>query len=97
MSNAVQLMPGQSPPIAIITPTDQRGVLWIVTPFCLVAVIVSVLIRAYVRVEFSQSYGKDDISIFGAFVCFHQELHLDQKQSLIWIAYVHSSIQPCHV
>lgn len=68
MSDSVQLMPGQSAPFAIVTPTDQRGVLWIVTAFCLATAITSLLIRAYVRVEFSQSYGKDDISISGAFV-----------------------------
>lgn len=68
MSDPFQLMPGQSPPIAIVTSTDQRGVLWIVTWFCLVTAIVSLLIRVYVRIAFSQSYGKDDISILGAFV-----------------------------
>ena len=68
MSDPLELMPGQAPPIAIVTPTDQRGVLWIVTWFCLATAIVSLLIRIYVRIAFSQSYGKDDISIFGAFV-----------------------------
>ncbi|KAK5049004.1 hypothetical protein LTR84_005426 [Exophiala bonariae] len=66
----LELMPGQSPPIAIVTPTDQRGVLWIVTWFCLATAVVSLLIRVYVRIAFSQSYGKDDISIFGAFISF---------------------------
>ncbi|KAI1618475.1 hypothetical protein EDD37DRAFT_622808 [Exophiala viscosa] len=69
MSDSVlQLLPGQTPPLAIITPTDQRGVLYIITALCLATSIVSLLIRAYVRVEFSQSYGKDDISVAAAFI-----------------------------
>lgn len=68
MASTLQLMPGQSPPVAIITPTDQRGVLWIVAALCLVTAVLSLLIRGYVRAEFSQSYGHDDVSILGAFV-----------------------------
>ncbi|KAK4940170.1 hypothetical protein LTR10_019705 [Elasticomyces elasticus] len=69
MSDSVlQLLPGQTPPLAVITPTDQRGVLYIITALCLATSIVSLLIRGYVRVEFSQSYGKDDISIGAAFI-----------------------------
>ncbi len=68
MSDELELFPGQSPPVAIITPTDQRGVLWIVTALCIATATLSLLIRAYVRIEFSQSYGKDDVSIGVAFV-----------------------------
>jgi len=68
MSTIPSLLPGQSPPLAIITPTDQRGVLLIVVALCLATGLVSLIIRAYVRMEFSRSYGWDDILIAAAFV-----------------------------
>ncbi|KIW20095.1 hypothetical protein PV08_00670 [Exophiala spinifera] len=66
----LQLTPGQSPPLAIITDTDQRGVLWIITGIGLATVATSLVIRAYVRIEFSRSYGLDDISIAVASLFF---------------------------
>ena len=63
MSASPPLLPGQTPPLAIVTPTDQRGVLFIVTALCLGSSLVSLIIRAYVRIEISRSYGHDDFSV----------------------------------
>jgi hypothetical protein len=47
------LLPGQSPPLFIITPTDQAGTVVVFTGVFLVTAVVSVLIRAYILVQFS--------------------------------------------
>ena len=43
------LLPGQSPPLFSVTPTDKSGVILIVTALGLALAIVSTSIRAYVR------------------------------------------------
>jgi hypothetical protein len=47
------LLPGQSPPLFTITSTDQAGTIVVFTGVCLVTAVVSVLIRAYILVQFS--------------------------------------------
>ena len=47
------LLPGQSPPLFVITSLDQAGTVVVVTGVCLVIAVVSVLIRAYILVQFS--------------------------------------------
>jgi hypothetical protein len=47
------LLPGQSPPLFTITSSDQAGTIVVVTGVCLVTAVVSVLIRAYILVQFS--------------------------------------------
>jgi hypothetical protein len=62
------LLPGQSAPLATITPTDYRGLVAIATALSLVFAFVSIIIRAYVRYQFSNSFGTDDIVIGIAFL-----------------------------
>lgn len=57
------LLPGQSAPLATITPTDHRGLVAIATALSLVFAFVSIVIRAYVRYQFSNSFGADDVVI----------------------------------
>ena len=61
-------LPGSSPPHAVITPLDQAGVLYIVTALALIFALLSIIIRVYVRYEFSHSFGADDVSCGVAFV-----------------------------
>jgi hypothetical protein len=64
-----ELLPGQRPPLFVITPTDQAGTIVIVAGVCLVIAVVSVLIRAYILVQFSGTrVNWDDIAIIGALV-----------------------------
>jgi uncharacterized membrane protein len=63
------LLPGQRPPLFVITLTDQVGTIVIVAGVCLVIAVVSVLIRAYILVRFSGTrVNSDDGVIVGALV-----------------------------
>jgi hypothetical protein len=62
------LLPGQSAPLATITPTDHRGLVAIATALGLIFSLISIVIRAYVRYQFSNSFGTDDVVIAVAFV-----------------------------
>lgn len=62
------LLPGQSAPLTTITPTAHRGLVVITTALSLVFAFVSIVIRAYVRYQFSNSFGTDDIVIGIAFL-----------------------------
>jgi predicted permease len=63
------LLPGQSPPFFTVTPTDQAGVIVNVAAICLVLVLASILIRAYVRFEINrQAWSWDDGVIVAALV-----------------------------
>lgn len=68
MSNSGYPPYGGVPPVAVITPTNQTGVLLIVTTLSLAFGLVSLVVRGYVRAEFSRSYGLDDIAIVVSFV-----------------------------
>ena len=61
-------MPGQSAPLATITSTDHRGLVAIATALGLIFSLISLVIRGYVRYEFSNSFGADDVVICVAFL-----------------------------
>lgn len=56
------LLPGQSPPLTVITPTDQGGVVIIATSLALIFALVSVLLRLFIRVEFRHRFFGDDVA-----------------------------------
>ena len=60
-SSAATLLPGQSPPLTVITSTDQRGVVLIATALGLVFGLISLLIRIFIRLEFGTGFSRDDI------------------------------------
>jgi hypothetical protein len=63
------LLPGQSPPLVVISATDKGGVIIITTALGLAFVLVSLLIRAYVRYGFSPGrFAWDDGLILAAAV-----------------------------
>jgi hypothetical protein len=63
------LLPGQNPPLLVISTTDKGGVIIITTALGLAFVIVSLLIRAYVRYGFSPGrFAWDDGLILAATV-----------------------------
>jgi hypothetical protein len=66
---APSLLPGQSPPLMVISSTDKGGVIIIATALGLAFVLVSLLIRAYVRYGFSPGrFAWDDGFILTAAV-----------------------------
>jgi hypothetical protein len=56
------LLPGQSPPLTVITPTDQGGIVIIATALALIFALISVLLRVFVRVEFRNRFFGDDVA-----------------------------------
>lgn len=69
-SASASLSPGQSPPLFTVTPTDQSGVIVIVTAFCLALAIIATLVRAYVRFKITgQRLASDDAVIGSSVVC----------------------------
>jgi hypothetical protein len=63
------LLPGQSPPLMVISSTDRGGVILIATALGLAFALVSLFIRAYVRYGFSPGrFAWDDGFIFAAVV-----------------------------
>ncbi|KAK5729898.1 hypothetical protein LTR17_011537 [Elasticomyces elasticus] len=65
---AMQLQPGQSPPFAVITEDDQRGVIYITSGLALATALVCLVVRAYVRMGLGQAVGKDDYAIVASFL-----------------------------
>ncbi len=61
-SNSTQLLPGQSPPAAVVTPTDQTGVVLIANALGMIFGFISILIRVFIRLEFHNKFGRDDIA-----------------------------------
>lgn len=68
MSAQPTLLPGQSAPLAVITPTDHSGLILITAALGLTFAVVSLFIRAYVRYEFSNRYARDDLLVAAAMV-----------------------------
>jgi hypothetical protein len=60
-SNGRDLLPGQSPPLTVITSTDQSGVVLIATALALIFALISLLIRIFIRREFRNDFARDDI------------------------------------
>ncbi|OIW26306.1 hypothetical protein CONLIGDRAFT_683294 [Coniochaeta ligniaria NRRL 30616] len=54
------LMPGQSPPLTVITPTDQGGIVVIAAALALIFALVSIVLRLFIRVEFRRRFFGDD-------------------------------------
>jgi hypothetical protein len=66
---APSLLPGQNPPLMVISGTDKGGVILITTALGLAFALVSLLIRAYVRYGFSPGrFAWDDGFILAAMV-----------------------------
>lgn len=62
------LDPGQSPPLAVITPEDQRGVVYVTGGLAIATTLVCLVVRAYVRLGLGQTVGSDDYAIVTSFV-----------------------------
>ncbi|KFY95000.1 hypothetical protein V498_03592 [Pseudogymnoascus sp. VKM F-4517 (FW-2822)] len=60
--------PGQSPPLTVISPTDQGGVVLIITALGMVFALVSILIRLYIRLQIRHTYERDDTAVAIAMV-----------------------------
>lgn len=60
-STAPELLPGQSPPLSVITPTDQSGIVLIGTALALIFALLSMLIRGFVRLQFRHEFARDDV------------------------------------
>ncbi len=58
--NSTTLLPGQSPPLTIITPTNQSGIVLIVTTLALTTALISILIRVYMQLKIRRQYSHDD-------------------------------------
>jgi hypothetical protein len=59
-SDPSALLPNQSPPLSVITATDQRGVVLIATALSLSFALISMLIRLFIRLEFRHRFARDD-------------------------------------
>lgn len=60
-SNGTGLLPGQSPPLTVITSTNQSGIVLIATVLGLAFALISLLIRLFIRLEFRHQFARDDI------------------------------------
>jgi hypothetical protein len=67
-SNSSSLLPGQAPPIAVITATDQSGIVLIATTLALAIAIVSLLMRVYVQLQIRHQFSRDDFIAMGSLV-----------------------------
>lgn len=67
-STTPALAPGQSPPLTVISPTNQGGVVLIITALGMVFALVSILIRLYIRLQIRHAYERDDTAVAIAMV-----------------------------
>jgi hypothetical protein len=67
-SNSTSLLPGQSPPISIITAADQSGVVLIATALALTIAFISLLMRVYMQLQIRHQYATDDFITMGSMV-----------------------------
>lgn len=67
-STSPVLAPGQSPPLTVISPTNQGGVVLIITALGMVFALVSILIRLYIRLQIRHAYERDDAAVAVAMV-----------------------------
>lgn len=64
-SNDTSLLPPplpQSPPLAVLTATDQGGIVLIGAALALIFAAISMFIRAFIRLEFRHKISMDDIA-----------------------------------
>jgi hypothetical protein len=71
-SNGTELLPGQSPPLTVITSTDSSGIVLIATTLALAFALISLLIRLFIRLEFRHQVSSDDIAATLAMVGSYQ-------------------------
>ncbi|KAM7188890.1 hypothetical protein V8F20_010399 [Naviculisporaceae sp. PSN 640] len=64
------LLPGQSPPLTVVTATDQTGVVIIGAILALVFSVISMFIRLFIRSKFQNEFAKDDTAAFVALGLF---------------------------
>jgi hypothetical protein len=76
-SNSTSLLPGQSAPIAVITATDQSGIVLITTTLALAVALVSLLMRVYMQLQIRHQFSHDDFITMGSMVSGNQLLALD--------------------
>ena len=76
-SNGTDLLPGQSPPLTIITSTNQSGIVLIATALGLIFALISILIRVFIRFEFRTEFARDDIvaAVSMVSLCLYQVRH----------------------
>jgi hypothetical protein len=67
-SNSSALLPGQAAPIAVITATDQSGIVLIATTLALAIAIVSLLMRVYMQLQIRHQFSRDDFIAMGSMV-----------------------------
>jgi hypothetical protein len=67
-SNSTSLLPGQSAPIAVITATDQSGIVLIATTLALAVALVSLLMRVYMQLQIRHQFSNDDFITMGSMV-----------------------------
>jgi hypothetical protein len=67
-SNSTALLPGQSAPIAIITATDQSGIVLIATALALAIAFTSLLMRGYMQLQIRHQFSHDDFIAMGSMV-----------------------------
>ncbi|PMD55142.1 uncharacterized protein K444DRAFT_98884 [Hyaloscypha bicolor E] len=65
-SNSTTLLPGQSAPIAIITATDQSGIVLIGTALTLAVSLTSLLMRGYMQLQIRHQFSHDDFVAMGS-------------------------------
>lgn len=65
---AIKVPPGQHPPFEVIDDQHHAGIVIITTAICLVITLVCLLIRVYVRLLLSSSFGVDDFVLLAATV-----------------------------
>jgi len=70
-SSTTRLLPGQSPPLAVLTDTNKSGIVVIAASLCLVFSVFSMAIRVFVRHYFRRTrLGLDDVASIAAMVCW---------------------------
>lgn len=73
-SNSTTLLPGQSAPIAIITATDQSGIVLIATALALAVTLTSILMRVYMQLQIHRQFSYDDYLAMGSMVSWNPRL-----------------------
>lgn len=61
-SSSEALLPGQSPPLSVITPTDHSGIVLIVTILGIIFALISIIIRVYIRLQRRNAFARDDVA-----------------------------------
>lgn len=62
------LLPGQSPPLTVVTATNQTGVVIIGAVLALIFAVISMFIRLFIRSKFQNEFARDDLAALIALV-----------------------------